>query len=79
MDFLCHSVYISVADPDLQIRGGGGGGHSDPEIRGGGAVSKFFLRPFGAQFGLKKEAVRVPALDAPLHLTLFIERTFVRD
>ena len=25
-DILCHSVYISVADPDLQIRGGGGGG-----------------------------------------------------
>ena len=25
-DILCHSVYISVADPDLHIRGGGGGG-----------------------------------------------------
>ena len=69
-------MYISVADPDLQIRGGGRG-HSDPEIRGEGGL-KIFLRPFGAQFGLKKEAVRVPALDAPLHLTLFIERTFVR-
>ena len=36
--------------PDLQIRGGGG--HSDPEIRGG-AVSKTFFQPFGLQFGLK--------------------------
>ena len=32
-------TYSSVADPDLQIRGGGGGGgqgggHPDPEIRG---------------------------------------------
>ena len=25
----------SVVDPDVQIRGGGGGGHPDPEIRGG--------------------------------------------
>ena len=41
----------SVADPGLQIRGGGGwGGHPDPEIRarGGGAVSKkFFFSPSG--------------------------------
>ena len=29
-------MYRTVADPDLQIRGGGGGGHPDPEIRGGG-------------------------------------------
>ena len=27
-------IKYSVADPDLQIRGGGGG-HPDPEIRGG--------------------------------------------
>ena len=34
-----------MADPDLQIRGKGGGGHPDPEIRGGGAVfiKKCFL------------------------------------
>ena len=25
-----------MADPDRQIRGGGGAGHPDPEIRGGG-------------------------------------------
>ena len=32
-----------VAVPDLQIRGGGGGGYPDPEIRWGGAVSKTFF------------------------------------
>ena len=44
-----------VADPDLQIRGkGGGGGHPDPEIRGGGAVfRKNVFQPFGSQFGPK--------------------------
>ena len=36
-----HSLWaLKVADPDLQIRGGGEvGGHPDPEIRGG-PVSK---------------------------------------
>lgn len=35
-------AYTAVADPDLQIRMGG---HSNPEIRGGGVVSNkiFFL------------------------------------
>ena len=33
--FLCVKVgKAAVADPDLQISGGGGGGHADPEIRG---------------------------------------------
>ena len=40
-----------MVDPDLQIRGGGGGGHPDPEIWGGGQSQKFFFSPFGAQFG----------------------------
>ena len=30
---------IAVADPDLQIRGGG---HPNPEIRGGGLKKNFF-------------------------------------
>ena len=36
------SNYFTVADPDFQRRGAGGGGgsHLDPQIRGGGAVSK---------------------------------------
>ena len=44
---------ITVADPDLEIRGGGGGhpdpairggggGHPDPEIRKGAGLKKFF-------------------------------------
>ena len=39
----------SVADPNLQIRGGaGGGGHPDPEKRGGAGLKKrFFLAPSG--------------------------------
>ena len=41
-----------MADPDLQIRGGGGeggaGGHPDPDIREGGGLQKTFFR-----FGLK--------------------------
>ena len=35
--------HISVADPDLQIRGVGGEGPRSPKI---------FFRPFGPQFGL---------------------------
>ena len=40
-----------MADPDLRIRGGGGG-NSDPEITGGG-LKTTFIRPVGPQFGLK--------------------------
>ena len=45
------SLHSTVADPDLQIKGGGG--HPDPEIRGGPGLQKNFFRPFGPQFGLK--------------------------
>ena len=42
-----------MAEPDRQIKGGGG--HPDPEIKGGGApgLPKNCFRPFGPQFGLK--------------------------
>ena len=43
------TVLIALADPDLQM---GGGGHPDPEIRGGRSPKKFF-RPFGPHFGRK--------------------------
>ena len=39
---------MTVADPDLQIRGdgggggGGGGGHADPEIKRGPGLNFFF-------------------------------------
>ena len=49
-----------VADPDLQIRRGGGG-HPDPEIRGS-PVSKNFFRPFGRPFGRK---IRGPGPPGP--------------
>ena len=66
-------AYTAVADPDLQIRmGEGGGGHSNPEIRGGG-VKKFF-----SQFCLKIRggwvgvwAPRAPSQNLPLHCRLF--------
>ena len=46
-------MYV-VADSDLQIRGGRGGGHPDPDIRGGGGwPQKNFFWPFGPHFGLK--------------------------
>ena len=41
-----------MAEPDLQIRWGGGGGSSRPWDKGRG-VSKIFFRLFGPQFGLK--------------------------
>ena len=47
--------HCPVADPDLQMGGGGEGGcgHLDPEIRGWGQSQKKFFRPFRPQFGLK--------------------------
>ena len=41
-------IYLSVAGPDLQIMGGGGG-HPDLELRGGW-FPKYFFRPFRRQF-----------------------------
>ena len=50
-----------MADPDLQIGGGGGGegggeggapGHPDPEIRGGGRSPKKIFQPFGRGLSL---------------------------
>ena len=41
-------IYLSVAGPDLQIMGGGGG-HPDRELRGGW-FPKYFFRPFRRQF-----------------------------
>ena len=61
-----------MADPYLQITGGGGGGgapgHPDPEIRRGGRSPKQFFWLFGPQFGLKIRG-GVPPLDLPLLYT----------
>ena len=50
---------VSMAHPDLQIRGEGGGvgwgggSHPDPEVRCRGKSQKCIFWPFGPQFGLK--------------------------
>ena len=46
-----------MADPDLQIRGGG-----DPEIREGDGPPPKFFRPSGPQFGLKIREGSAPQL-----------------
>ena len=64
----------AVADPDPQLRGGGGvgWGHPDPEITVGGlgAVSKNFFSALWASVWSKNKGVpgvpRVPPLDLPL-------------
>ena len=60
-----------MADPDLQIRGGGGG-HLDPEVRGSPGLKKIIFRPFGPQFGLKVRGAGplAPPLDQPLYPTI---------
>ena len=37
-------IHYAVADPDLQIKGGGGS-HPDPEIKGGGGLQKKIFGP----------------------------------
>ena len=68
MDSVIH--LLNNWGPDLQIRWGGGGGHPDPEIRGGRSQKTFF-QPFGLQFGLKIRGGRSPRAltkDSPLSL-----------
>ena len=49
-------MFVTVPDPDFERRGGGGGDHLGPSIRGGRDWSpKKFFRPLGPQFGLKIE------------------------
>ena len=60
-----------MAEPDLQIRGEGGGGHPDPEIRrrGGGAVNKKYFPALRASVWSKNKGARPPRfspLDPPL-------------
>ena len=59
------SMCNPVADPDLQMKGGGG--HPDPEIRGGGAgLQKGFFQPFDPPFGLKIRGGPRPTRPLPL-------------
>ena len=66
MDAMRREWGNAAADPDLQIKGGGG--HPGPEIRGRDGVQKKFFRLFGPQFGLKIGGVDplAPPLDPPL-------------
>ena len=62
----------TVADPDVQIRGGGegGGSHPDSEISGGDVSKKIFFGPSWPHFGLKIRGgpgpLRAPPLNPPL-------------
>ena len=55
---------FSVAEPNIQMWGCGGG-HPDPEIRGMPGLKKIFFRLLASQFGLKIRG-RPPPLDPPL-------------
>ena len=50
-NYLASRMYLSrsspPADPDLHIRGGGGGGHPDPEIDKGGQSPKKNIKSIG--------------------------------
>ena len=43
--FIRDARFPALADPDLQMKGGGG--HPDPEIRGGPGLKKIFFGPSG--------------------------------
>ena len=58
-------MYKAVADPDLQIRGGGGS-HPDPEFRGGPGLKEFFSALRASVWSKNKgggQASRAPPLD----------------
>ena len=67
---------LTGADPDLQIRVGGGGGragHPDPEIEGG-SDKKFFSAPRASIWSKNKGGPgppRAPSLDPPLLKSFF--------
>ena len=60
-----------MVDPDLQIRGGGGGRHPDSEIRGGPGLKKNFLALWASFWSKNKgggQGPRALPLDQPLPL-----------
>ena len=64
------SALLTVADPDLQIRGGGG--HPDLEIRGRPGLKKIFSTLRASVWSKNKggRTPRVPPLDPPLSKTI---------
>ena len=47
------TLVVTVVNPDLQIRGGGGDGHPNPETRGGGPLDAS-LRTNLKQFTIRR-------------------------
>ena len=69
--FLIKNLTVTVADPDPQISGGGGGvGHPDPETSGGGGLQKKVFSALRASVWYKNKGgpgpPRAPPLDPPL-------------
>ena len=61
-------------DPDLEIRGGGGGGALIQSLRKAGAVSQKIFSALGASVWSKNYGGRAPQgplLDPPLETTVF--------
>ena len=67
--FMFYHVLSSVSDPDLEIRGirggRGGGGHPDPELSGGGAVSPIFFLALRATVWSENKGVPGPSGPSP--------------
>ena len=60
------SSSITVAYPDIQIRRGGGDGHSDPELIGGGnPVSQNFFLALRASVLVRNKGGRLPPAPGP--------------
>ena len=68
----------SVADPYLQM-GWGGGGHPDPEMRGGGSQKNFFQASVWSKNKGEARAPQAPPWDTPLKLTVFELYFIVRN
>ena len=67
---------MSVADPDLQLRGGG---HPEPEIKGGSLQNNFLA--LRASFSSKNngggQTTWAPPLDPPLSVVALVSVVFV--
>ena len=59
------SLNSTVADLDLQIKGGGETAIQTVRYEGGGGLKKNFFRSFGPQFGLKIRGGRAPPGPSP--------------
>ena len=58
-----------MTDPDLEIRGGGGSGHPDPEIRGRTVPPQIFSAPWAPFWSKNKgegAGPLAPPIDPPL-------------